>query len=210
MNDSRSQILARLATRPGVPALPQAWQSDRQFDDLAERFTTSLTKAHGEVFRASSWEEAVEQVDVILRELNVSRAVMNDEARLGQLQVKERWGDIAWHVVGDPAGNLREACTEADIGLTSVSAALAETGSLVITSGQGLSRLVSLLPPVHLALVPLSYLTTDIFTWTAGRSGTLPSNLVLVSGPSKTADIEMTLSVGVHGPKRLLVILYQD
>jgi L-lactate dehydrogenase complex protein LldG len=50
----------------------------------------------------------------------------------------------------------------------------------------------------------------DIFSWASSRQVNFPSNLVLVSGPSKTADIEQTLVVGVHGPKRLIVILYQD
>ncbi len=71
-------------------------------------------------------------------------------------------------------------------------------------------RLVPLLPPVHIALAPTSALTTDLFTWTAGRGGAMPSALTLVSGPSKTADIEQTMAIGVHGPKRLIVILYQD
>lgn len=70
--------------------------------------------------------------------------------------------------------------------------------------------MVSLLPPIHIALVPTSKLTADIFTWAATRQGDLPANTVFISGPSKTADIEMTLVKGVHGPKRFIVILYGD
>ena len=80
---------------------------------------------------------------------------------------------------------------------------------MVVSSGRGRSRLTSLLPPVHLALVPTSSLTTDIFTWTAARQGQLPASLTLISGPSKTADIEQTMAVGVHGPKRFIVVLYE-
>jgi L-lactate utilization protein LutC len=79
-----------------------------------------------------------------------------------------------------------------------------------VSSGPGRSRLATLLPPVHIALVPTSRMTTDIFTFTAARQGELPANMVFISGPSKTGDIEQTMSIGVHGPKRFIVILYED
>ena len=61
-----------------------------------------------------------------------------------------------------------------------------------------------------MALAPTSCLTADLFTWVAGRKGEWPAALTLISGPSKTSDIEQTLVTGVHGPKRFIVILYQD
>ena len=67
---------------------------------------------------------------------------------------------------------------------------------------------------MQVLLVPLSGLTADLFTWTAARNASLtadaamPANVVLVSGPSKSADIEFTLTLGVHGPGRLIAILY--
>ena len=94
-----------------------------------------------------------------------------------------------------------------DAGITS-GRAVGRTGTVVISSGPGKSRLVPLLPPVHIALASTSSLTTDLFTWTAARGQAMPSSLTLVSGPSKTADIEQTMAIGVHGPKRLIVILY--
>jgi len=63
---------------------------------------------------------------------------------------------------------------------------------------------------VHVALLPTSALVPDIFTFVATQNAVLPASRTFVSGPSKTADIEMVLSIGVHGPKRLIVILYQD
>lgn len=207
MGDSRREILGRLKSRADGPPLPPAWVSRREFVDLAERFAASLRKAHGEVYRVGSWAEVVGQVDVILRELQVERAVMNDEVPLDGLAVRERWPAIEWCVAGEDGG-LREACAAADVGLSGVAAALAETGSLVIMSGAGLGRLVTLLPPVHLALVSVSQLMVDVLAWVGSRPGRLPANVVFVSGPSKTGDIEQTLSVGVHGPKRLIVVLY--
>ena len=81
---------------------------------------------------------------------------------------------------------------------------------MVLDSGLGRSRLATLLPPVHVALVYHHQLQPDIFTWTAGRDEAWPANVVLVSGPSKTADIEQTLTVGVHGPKRFIVLLIES
>jgi L-lactate dehydrogenase complex protein LldG len=64
---------------------------------------------------------------------------------------------------------------------------------------------------VHIALLPASRLLTDIFAWQETRRGDdWPANLVLVSGPSKTADIEQTMSVGVHGPKQFMVLVYEQ
>jgi L-lactate dehydrogenase complex protein LldG len=112
--------------------------------------------------------------------------------------------------VGQTPGDLKAVCAAADVGISGADAALAETGSVVISSGPGRSRLATLLPPVHVALVSTTLLTSDLFTWTAARQGDLPANVVLVSGPSKTADIEQVLAIGVHGPKRFIVVLYDD
>ncbi|MCZ7667387.1 MAG: lactate utilization protein [Chloroflexi bacterium] len=137
-------------------------------------------------------------------------AVVNHEAPLDSLNLPTQFPDIEWHIVGQTAGDLRQFCVIADVGLSSGDAGLAETGSIVISSGPGKSRLATLLPPIHIVLLPTSKLTSDLFTWTAARQDAPPSNITLVSGPSKTADIEQTMAIGVHGPKRFIVILYAD
>lgn len=95
------------------------------------------------------------------------------------------------------------------IGLTGARAALADTGSLVLTSGRGRARLTSLLPPVHIALVRAGVLYPTLPALLAANPGLASegSNLVVVTGPSRTADIEMTLTHGVHGPKHLHVVV---
>lgn len=99
------------------------------------------------------------------------------------------------------------------VGLTGVEAALADTGSLVLRSGEGNSLLASLLPWVHLAIVPASSVLDSMGDWLAAGGDErvrTASQVVLVTGPSRTADIEMTLTVGVHGPGRLVVLLLED
>jgi L-lactate dehydrogenase complex protein LldG len=207
---SREEILGRLRPLAREVAHPQAWQSRRDFADLAVRFTESLTAVLGEVIRAENLEDAWEKLGDLLRQLEAERIVANNEAPLSAIHLPDKWPEAEWFVVGQSEGDLKTFCQTADVGLTSTEAAFAETGSIVVSSGAGKSRLASLLPPVHIALVPESKLVTDIFTWTAARQGDLPANTVFVSGPSKTADIEMTLVKGVHGPKRFIVILYGE
>lgn len=204
----REQILASLRRQTRSVSHPHAWESRRHFGDLAERFTLSLTAGAGEVHRAAGLTEAWDVLGQVLTELSARRVAANAEPPLTGIDLAGRWPPIDWHVADQEGGDLRAFCARADAGLTGVDAALAETGTIVVSAGPGRSRLVSLLPPVHIALVPTSCLTSDLFTWTAGRGGVMPSSITLISGPSKTADIEQVMAIGVHGPKRLIVILY--
>ena len=95
------------------------------------------------------------------------------------------------------------------VGLTGAVAALADTGSLVVASGPGRPRLASLLPPVHIALVRRALIVGSLFDLLGDGGGLVSkvSNLVVITGPSRTADIEMTLTYGVHGPAEIHAIL---
>jgi L-lactate dehydrogenase complex protein LldG len=102
------------------------------------------------------------------------------------------------------------ASAEADLGVTTAAAALAATGSVLQDSGRSGGRTASLLPPVHLCLVPASRIvpsTAEVLR-TLGDGRSLPSNLVLITGPSRSGDIELAMALGVHGPPRVeLVVL---
>ncbi len=97
---------------------------------------------------------------------------------------------------------------EIDAGFTTTRGGIADTGGLILWPTPEEPRLLSLVPPVHLALLDRAHIH-DSF-WQAirdgGWAGRMPANALLVSGPSKTADIEQTLAYGVHGPKRLIVV----
>lgn len=205
---AREEILQRLRSAARPEVLPPAWTSGRDFPDLEARFSEALQGGKGEVRRTDDLEGAWEEVDAVLREVGARVVVVNHEPPLDQIVVQRRWPGCEWHVVGQTQGDLRAFCARADVGLSGAEAALAETGTVVVSSGRGKSRMATLLPPVHLALVPLSCLTPDIFTWAAERTGEMPANKVFISGPSKTADIEFTLTLGVHGPGRMVVVLY--
>ena len=98
------------------------------------------------------------------------------------------------------------------IGLTGADYALADTGSLVLVSGPGRPRLASLLTPVHIAIVRPHRFLDSIETLFVEHPELVErgSNLVCITGPSRTADIEHTLSRGVHGPGEVHVILMSD
>jgi L-lactate dehydrogenase complex protein LldG len=96
-----------------------------------------------------------------------------------------------------------------DAGVTTVAAAIAETGSLVCTSGPGLARGTSLIPPIHVAVVHAAQLVPDLCDYLGGlgSAANLPANINLITGPSKTSDIEGILVTGVHGPGHVHVVL---
>lgn len=110
-----------------------------------------------------------------------------------------------------PADDQRGEMLAADIGITSASWAVAETGTLAMASMPGCERSASLLPPVHVALVERSQILPDLFDLferlESDGLDSFPTNLALITGPSKTGDIQLRLTTGVHGPKHWHVII---
>ena len=95
-----------------------------------------------------------------------------------------------------------------DVGVTTVQAAIAETGTLVLDSTQERHRLVSLVPPVHIAIVDASKIYETLGEALAFlHKNEISPAVTFITGPSRTADIELTLTVGVHGPQELYVII---
>lgn len=99
----------------------------------------------------------------------------------------------------------------ADIGITSATLAIAETGSLLMASTKGRERSASLLPPVHVAIVERTQIVPDLFDAFAQLEAdgveNLASNITLITGPSKTGDLELKLTTGVHGPGKWHVVV---
>jgi len=104
---------------------------------------------------------------------------------------------------------LRAICAAVDAGITSADYALADTGTLVMLASPQEARLISLLPPSHIAVVPRERILTgldELFT-VLPDPATQTSSMVLITGPSRTADIEQILVRGVHGPGRITVVV---
>lgn len=104
---------------------------------------------------------------------------------------------------------LRPLCASADVGITSADYALADTGTLIMIASPAEARLVSLLPPLHLAVVPKERILTglDELFRTVPHPAEVTSSMVMITGPSRTADIEQFLVRGVHGPGAITVVI---
>jgi L-lactate dehydrogenase complex protein LldG len=130
----------------------------------------------------------------------------------------------SWDPAHIPLPGLVEALDKANItrvgqdasvrvGLTGVDAALAATGSIVVLSGHGRFRASSLLPPIHIAVLTASQIVPDLESWWAAQKAAgleqirQHSNIVVITGPSRTADIAMQLVMGMHGPRELHLVL---
>lgn len=96
-----------------------------------------------------------------------------------------------------------------DVGISTVQAAIAETGTLVLDSTRERHRLLSLVPPVHIAIVRASqiYRTLGEVLALIRKDKEISPAVTFITGPSRTADIELTLAIGVHGPQELYVII---
>jgi len=183
---------------------------------MVEQFTAALEALSGHVHRAAGAAEAAAVIGEIARAHHATSYLGWDDAEVGCPGLADALAPygltrVTYELSGDPERRARDVEVLAGVGLgvTGAHAALADTGGLVLVSGPGRGRLASLLPPVHVAIVCERRLRPSLAALVREEPGLLDagSNLVVVAGPSRTADIEMTLSHGVHGPKHVHVIL---
>ncbi|MCH8801646.1 MAG: lactate utilization protein [Chloroflexi bacterium] len=187
---------------------------------LLDKLADMAGKGGWKVYRAAGVEEAVGYIESVVLESGASNIVRSAQEVFDQVPVDAALANLGLKVTTvlyDEANSreaLREEIRQAGIGITGADYALAETGSLVILPRRGLSRLVSLVPPVHIALVrPEDLLDSldDLFLLRRleyhQRGGEMGSYLNFITGPSRTADIEMTIVEGVHGPKEVHMVI---
>jgi L-lactate dehydrogenase complex protein LldG len=186
--EARRDPPGRLAVNPGTAA-------DRRAR-LLEEFALLGVEAHVE----ASPEAVLRRV----RGLVAGKAILSwDPDKLPYGAGEALRGEKTWFG-RDP----REDQAKAEIGLTGCEAALAETGSLAVVSGPGRPRSASLLPMTHVALIREADILQGMgeFFERYRQSALLPY-LVFITGPSRTADIELSLTLGVHGPGKLIAIV---
>ena len=104
----------------------------------------------------------------------------------------------------------RELFDDVPASFTGTLAGIAATGTLVVHPSPAEPRLMSLVPPLHIALLNASQIYDNLYQAQQDWPKPMPSNLLLISGPSKTADIEQVLAYGAHGPKDLIVLIVED
>ena len=187
---------------------------------LLGRLEDNARSAGWEVHRVGSHNEAALLVGQIARALRVRRAVRSTDGVFQRTEVDRALrgaGATSVVLAADRRrrrSDLRPLAWGADLGISGVEYAIAETGSCVVVAQKGVARLTSLAPPAFIALVEADQVLENLDDLLAVRRlehlrtrGRTSTSMVLISGPSKTADIEFTLTTGVHGPGRVYLIL---
>jgi L-lactate dehydrogenase complex protein LldG len=160
--------------------------------------------------RVENLEEARDYVLSLARERGAKRLIRWDVEELNELGADDPLREAGVEVVlWRDLEDFREVTAKADIGLSTAEWVIADTGSLVLTSGPGKGRTVTLLPPTYVAVVPADRVLRTVpeaIEKYAGDGG-LPANVVFHTGPSRSGDIEMEIFVGMHGPGDVHVLL---
>ncbi len=174
---------------------------------MYELFKAKAEVAGAEVHRMPSKQAALDFVINFLGSQNISatpaaRAVWADGPFLQGLNA----ADIQKKVLGLTTAVSRESSAEARIGITDMAWALADTGSLVADQTAAEQRLASTLPEIHVALIPSQNILPGKAAVFSKLSPHTARFIAFITGPSRTADIERVLTIGVHGPKRLIIV----
>lgn len=217
MSDARAAILGTLRrTRDAHPVTPPP--SD--FTPLAEkqwppeerlpRIRRMMEAVHTEFLDATEADWPAVVTDFLTREGAANLLYAPGTADGAKLASAGRGESLQLIPYDRPIEDFKQQMFEGiDAGLTGTLGAIADTGSLILWPSADEPRLLSLVPHIHVALLRADALY-DSF-WQAMRdqrwADAMPTNALLISGPSKTADIEQTLAYGVHGPKRLVVVI---
>lgn len=185
-----------LSPRPAIyePRLPESLDSE------IERFLEEVKKLSGVGQRLSS-SEFDSALKALVSEQNIHKATVWKTPYLKQLGITKMLNSLGVDLVSPNADKLGVA--QCDLGITEADYLLPETGTIVLSSSAEKPRAVSLLPRVHLAIVQPEMLRPDMHQVFAEAKD--KSYLVFITGASRTADIELTTTLGVHGPRNLYV-----
>ena len=180
-------------------------------EDPPARFIEELEALGGHARRVATIEDARGYVLDLARQRGAKRLVRWDVEELEEMGVDGPLGEAGVEVaVWRDLDDFREVAGKADIGLSTAVWAIAETGSIVIEGGPGRGRTVTLLPPTHVAVVPVDRMLRTVpeaIGKYTGEGNALPANVTFHTGPSRSGDIEMNIFVGMHGPGDVHVIL---
>lgn len=216
--NARDRIMARLKasgtehiTVPQTPPLPVTARDPRaNIEQLTELMTAMRTEIH--LVDGDTWPETLR---MLARQRGWKRLLYGRRGPLGPA-IESAWPADDHHsrpelvAYTQPVETFKNDLFEnLDVGITSARGAVADAGAIVLWPTPAEPRLMSLVPPVHVAVLDADTIHASLADmmalekWTDG----MPANALLISGPSKTADIEFTLVFGVHGPKELIVLI---
>ena len=221
-NEARQEILSSIATHLAASAPfdaretpvdhPVVLSAQPPATDLIELFKQNLEAVDGHCIVAHSKGEIADALTQIINalqktKLRAQRIAVSDAPEVERLM---HMTDLEIEELGI-APNASDIFSF-DVGITTAQAAIAETGTLVLDSARERHRLVSLVPPVHIAIVDASTIRAtlgEILTMLQNDEELSPT-VTFITGPSRTGDIELTLTIGVHGPQEVYVIINQS
>lgn len=192
-DETRSRLRARMAeSEQGIrPDFDQG---------LLERFLDKLERAAGTVTRVGSLDAVPEAVRAYLEEHQLRPNVV-----ISRDEVMEHIGwPESWRIEGRPAGG------DDHVSVTGAYVAIAETGTVAFLSGPGRPTTLNFLPDDHIVVIRADQIVShleDLWTLMRKRGEEMPRTVNLITGPSRTADVEQTIQLGAHGPRRFHVVL---
>lgn len=197
---------------------PAFWKEDEPIKGkMLELFVENLETLGGRVYLAKTRDEVSQKLIEWLKELEAKKAICwNDEELKNILETSKLPIEVYyWDANQHTQEELIQLAAQAQVGITWVNYAIAYTGTMAVFSGTGSGRSVSLLPPTHIAIFSRKQLVPTMSTVMRDLielHGTdkLPSGVSFITGPSRTSDIEMDLSIGVHGPYRTWVVIVDE
>ena len=217
---SRERIFARLkagsrqAANPMVAPdaiAPKTYNRGEKIEKLKTLMEAMRTEVH--ITNASNW---IQQLESILKQRELNSMVYPPQTALGEA-LENHWesgaADLPQLIPYETdIEDFKEKLFTIDAGITSVAGAIADPGALILWPTDKEPRLMSLVPSIHIAVLEADSIHNSFLeAMQAGKWSTnMPTNVVLISGPSKTADIEMTLAFGVHGPRELIVLIVEE
>lgn len=181
------------------PAIYKSRQTE-SVESETETFLNEIKKLSG-IGQKPSPDGIDSALKTIIIEQNIRKATVWETPHLRQLGITEILNSLNIELISPNADKHEMA--QCDLGITEADFLLPETGTLVLKSSREKPRAVSLLPRIHLAIVRPEVLRADMHQVFAEAKDS--NYLVFITGPSRTADIELTVTLGVHGPKGLYV-----
>ena len=213
----REAARAGRAYRVHLNKLPENVGYQGAGPDVIAKMQAEINTVGGQAQVVESYEAAAQAVAALLEHYQPRSALCWQHPVLERLGLVKLLKDRAIAQLDYDALKVEDQPAQrgrmfaAEIGITSCTHAVAETGTLAMCSGPGSERLASLLPPVHIAVVHREQILPDLFDLFARLEAdglaNLSSNVSLITGPSKTGDLELRLTTGVHGPGKWHVIL---
>ncbi|MBV7296744.1 LutC/YkgG family protein [Enterovibrio paralichthyis] len=217
---AREAIFAKLKAAPvqtKQEELPhwQAWSSDKA-DERVARLLGCMEASHTEIFRTDSNNLERDLINCI--ESNQFGSVLFGKMNPYLEAIQASCPNVEAKAYDQPIEGFKTALFEnIDASVNVIQAAIADTGTLAVLTGENEPRALSLVPPTHIAILRESDIVPNFSElmqspfWQQGNWGERPpTNMLLISGPSKTADIQQTLAYGAHGPKRLILFLVKE